>query len=507
MSEMPTAFLKPHPSPLTPQASSLKPQASIVSSARCLAAVARRDITPPVGIYHRMWGAATHDRATGVHRPLFATVLALAADATNRQIIVGLDHCLLWHDDMQLLRDDACRLAGVQPSELHVAFSHTHAAGLMDRSRADLPGGELIGPYLDDLAVKMAEAVREALSNLAAATIQYGVARCDLAVNRDQRDDATAQFVCGYDPGGLADDTVQIARVTSSGGKTIATVVNYACHPTTLAWQNTLISPDYIGAMREVVEQSAGGVALYLHGASGDLGPREGFTGDTAVADRNGRQLGHAVLSALESLPPPCTKLVYTGPVVSGATIGVWRYEPLSQAESVQQTDWRCDTFHVDLPYRAGLPTREATLTERDAWLKRERDAIARGEAIAIRDCRAQVERLQRQLVRIGQLPAGPTFPLAVSLWKLGGGYWVWLEGEHYQYFQRTLRARFAGVPIVVATVVDGWRPAYLPTRETYGRGIYQEQVAVLAAGCLETVTDAIAARIEAWQNVERSTA
>ena len=45
--------------------------------ALCRAGVARRDITPPVGIYHRMWGAATHDRATGVHRPLLATVLVL----------------------------------------------------------------------------------------------------------------------------------------------------------------------------------------------------------------------------------------------------------------------------------------------------------------------------------------------------------------------------------------------------------------------------------------------
>ena len=39
---------------------------------------ARAEITPPVGIYHRMWGAARHDRATGVHRPLVADVLVLA---------------------------------------------------------------------------------------------------------------------------------------------------------------------------------------------------------------------------------------------------------------------------------------------------------------------------------------------------------------------------------------------------------------------------------------------
>src|SRR5205809_7772519 len=56
---------------------------------RCRAGVARGDITPPVGIYHRMWGAATHDRATAVHRPLLATLLWL--QAPNCSATVGQD--------------------------------------------------------------------------------------------------------------------------------------------------------------------------------------------------------------------------------------------------------------------------------------------------------------------------------------------------------------------------------------------------------------------------------
>ena len=37
-----------------------------------------RDVTPPVGIYRRSWGAATHDVAEGVHRPLTATAAVFA---------------------------------------------------------------------------------------------------------------------------------------------------------------------------------------------------------------------------------------------------------------------------------------------------------------------------------------------------------------------------------------------------------------------------------------------
>src|SRR5688572_10574489 len=119
------------------------------------AGVARGDITPPVGIYHRMWGAATHDRATGVHRPLAATALWLAPPTGNdgdSRLIVALDHCLLDRDEMQKIRSGAAEATGITADQVHVALSHTHGAGFMSRSRAELPGGELIGPYLDFVA-------------------------------------------------------------------------------------------------------------------------------------------------------------------------------------------------------------------------------------------------------------------------------------------------------------------------------------------------------------------
>ena len=47
--------------------------------------LARRDITPPVGIYGRWWPRATWDRVTGVHRPLTATAVVLRDPAGRRR--------------------------------------------------------------------------------------------------------------------------------------------------------------------------------------------------------------------------------------------------------------------------------------------------------------------------------------------------------------------------------------------------------------------------------------
>lgn len=467
----------------------------------CRFGIAGCDITPPVGIYHRMWGAATHERAAGVHRPLTATAMVFrpAAGTDGEVIVLAVDHCLLWAAEMNELLEAVARQAGIPKETILVAFSHTHGAGLMDRNRRNRPGGELIGPYLDQLGDKLAAITKEARQAIQPATITYTYGRCSLAAHRDLFDTATNQYVCGFNPDGPADDTVLVARITSRDDEILATVVNYACHPTTLAWQNQLISPDFPGAMRELVEPATGAPCVFLQGASGDLGPREGFVGDPEVADRNGRQLGHAVLAALEAMPPELTRFVYSGAVVSGATLGPWEHVPLDAAARAEKGKWRVRRWTLPLPYRPELPNREETQQERADWLAKEEAARQSSDEKTARDCRAMVERADRQLTRIAALPPGDDFPMPITLWQMGDAFWLAVEAEHYQHLQRRLRSRFGDVPIVVMTIVNGWRAAYLPDANSYGKGIYQENVAVLAPGSLERLTEEIGKQIAEW--------
>jgi hypothetical protein len=455
-----------------------------------------------------MWGAAKHDRSTGVHRPLSATALVLsAAPETNAGdsggsptlALIAIDHCLLWPKEMAELLGRISTAAGVDRDRLLVMFSHTHGAGLMGLERAELPGGELIAPYLEELAARLAGAVLEAIDALQAVTVTYGTGHCGLARHRDLWDAASGQWVCGFNPDGPADDTLMVARFADFHGQTVATVVNYACHPTTLAWDNTLISPDYVGACRDLVERATTAPMFFVQGASGDLGPRDGFVGDTAVADSNGRQLGNAALAVLESLPPACTRFEYLGPVVSGAVIGTWKHQPLSPDARRDKAIWRHRRWNVELPFRPGLPTPAEIKAELLRRRTAEQAARAAGDEALARDCRAQVEIMTRQKVRLGSLVTGAAFPFPIHVWQMGDAIWVAVEAEHYQLLQRSLRERFPKNAIVVATVVNGSIATYLPTRSTYGTGIYQETIALLASGSLERVIDEIAGQIEKW--------
>src|SRR5690606_30951210 len=130
-------------------------------------------------------------------------------------------------------------------------------------------------------------------------------------------DESKQRDLCGYDPTREADDTLLVGRISDREGALRGVLVNYACHPTTLAWDNRAISPDYVGAMRATVEEITGAPGLFLLGACGELSPRYQYVGETEVADRHGRQLAHAALATLYDMEPPGMQLCYQGAVES----------------------------------------------------------------------------------------------------------------------------------------------------------------------------------------------
>src|SRR5947208_15230657 len=92
---------------------------------RCRVGIARGDVTPPIGIYHRMWGAAVHDRATGIHRPLTATLLYLRANegsSEQLQVIAAVDHCVIGSAEMANLRAAIGQAIALDVAKVHISL-------------------------------------------------------------------------------------------------------------------------------------------------------------------------------------------------------------------------------------------------------------------------------------------------------------------------------------------------------------------------------------------------
>ena len=115
--------------------------------------IKREDITPPVGIYSRNWGAAEHDTADAIHRPLTLTAFTLTATSGGDPLVL-VDADLGWWRRRQLFQQFRERLLkelSLDTSRLIFALSHTHASAPLMDSDSSLPGNELLGDWMEHI--------------------------------------------------------------------------------------------------------------------------------------------------------------------------------------------------------------------------------------------------------------------------------------------------------------------------------------------------------------------
>jgi hypothetical protein len=264
------------------------------------AGLARTEITPPIG--GKMWGYEGRGVSTGIHDPLFATVLVLSS-AETKVAIVSWDVCEFQSPWLQK------QVADLGIPHLLLCSTHTHAGP--DLHQTDFPSSEK--PCLRTAEERILTAIRQAQSNLFPAFISAGEGQIQLGYNRIQRGPDGLGITWFENPEripfGPVDPTVGVIRISGEDGKLRAVLAHYACHAVVLGPANRLISADYPGAMVKMVEQRLGPNAycIFLQGAAGDINPLFLARGpDTnqnfAVVDTMGKYLAEEVLKTLDGM-------------------------------------------------------------------------------------------------------------------------------------------------------------------------------------------------------------
>ena len=223
------------------------------------AGVARRIITPPKGIFLIGYGDRSKGNI-GVHDDLTATALVLD-DGKTRIAIVALDILTINEFIVERVR------ARLTPTEVLLCWSHTHSGPI---AYADEKSPRKNREYIDSLVDKIVEAVQEAQLNLKPAHLEYSFGKANVGINRREKM-PDGHMEIGRNPDGARDKSLQVISVFTD--KRIATVVNYACHGTVLGPDNLLVSADWIGVMRNKVEDELGGLTLFLQGAAANINP------------------------------------------------------------------------------------------------------------------------------------------------------------------------------------------------------------------------------------------
>ena len=312
-----------------------------------LAGTGRTDITPAPGTPQGIWGAQTHQRGLGADLPLYATALAIFDTAASSFIIVDIDCIGFDMEWTNRIIDAIARLTEVPDEHIRVSWSHTHSGPKTVRLATISEGLEMALSYMEGLPLRIAGAAWQALQHLKPVRCGAGSGSCDINLNRRlQLPDGT--FVVGRNWSGPVDHTVRVLRFDDLDANPIASIVHYACHGTTMAWQNQYFTPDFPGMARQVVEQEVGGTCLFLQGASGNLHQRRGFTGDLREYRRLGKILGLEASKVLLGIETPRRSQRFRGVLQSGAPIALYDDEPLDSEDQVLRVKSR----FVRLPLR-----------------------------------------------------------------------------------------------------------------------------------------------------------
>ncbi len=458
------------------------------------AGVARADITPPIGIGHAGWGAQAHQRAAGVDLPLWVTALAIG-DGDLTTVIVDIDCMYLFEKEASAVRSAITRLTGLPESHVRISFTHTHSGPVSgDTWSAWMSeGADLVAAYDARIADEAAGVAWAAIRAMRPVRVGTGSGASDISINRRFQRPEDGVVVVGRNPDGPVDREVQVIRFDTVEGEPLATVVSFACHPITVGPDNDLITPDYPGAMKRVVEQATGSTCLFLQGAAGDIGPVRGVARNGANEyKRLGAMLGHEVNRVWWGLELPQRVEAYEGTLESGAPLAIYTETPAAEADR---------TLRV-MSRTVELPTRQ--IGDPDAFEREFAEHIAVLDGLRSTGTDEEI-RQQTMLAKRAGMRAGLSRNIAnrsrwpVELHAIALGADIALIGMAAEPFAETGMAIKARSPFAVTHVSGytgvGW--AYLPTAEAYPLGGYEVEVSPFAPEAAGEIVEASLALLD----------
>ncbi len=407
------------------------------------------EITPPLGCLMDGFESRTSG-ATGVHDPLHARVLSAEGDDGTTVAMVVAELLQIDPGVQALVAEQVLRSTGIPRERLQLIGTHTHSGPIA------LPGSELE----QTLADRISAAVSEACGSRQEASIAVGVGTVTgIGANRRPG-------------GGPLDDRVTVVRFDTADGRTLATLVNYGCHPTTLGPNNTLYSADYPGVLCREVETAIGGLAVFTTGPQGDVNPGgyspEGSMVGVVVpwrtfesAERYGRALAETALRVHRALRP-----APAGRVWAAAEVIELARKPLPAPTEARQA--------ADLAIAAASSVQAANLSADATY----HALVAAAYADLVAGQATAPDRDGPVRVRISGLGFGPFTHVGV-------------QGELFVALGQRIRAALGDGTTCIAALCDG-TVGYIPTADAFEQGGYEPNASVLRSGEGERLAGAV---------------
>lgn len=280
-----------------------------------LAGFARMEITPPIGAAFTI-----AKRVERIIDPVYARALYLEQPGEAPVLLVAADHGGFDRLSDQVLRRRIAAATGVPFARVRLSATHNHTCPEHSRAvqlifneygleHVSLDWLDRVDAIITDAAVQAKHSCRPVTAHGGTGEV-YGV-----AANRSvELEDGRVLVRLGYArdldarrerfeaPAGVFDPLLGVLCLKGEDGKPLVTLVNFACHVTSLDTRGTAISPDFPGYALHEIERTSGRPAMFFQGCCGNIGTGKFADGSLERSKELGRRLAAVALRVMGNL-------------------------------------------------------------------------------------------------------------------------------------------------------------------------------------------------------------
>ncbi len=233
--------------------------------------------------------------ALGIESDIWARAVALKTKVNGMKgdgiILVALDLIGYMFDEADTVRSAVSAKTGLPKSNIFVASTHDHSGPDTIGVWGDNGNCGKDPIYMEWLRGRAVDSAVQAWNAAKPAKLIFGRKQYP-----DEIDDPR--------PPRVINDNLLSFRAVDVGGKTIATVVNFALHAEVLSEKNRRITPDFPDYLRGHLESHYGGVALFFPADIGGMQTPKVIFHTFAKAKRLGEAISKKVIASQKKQEP-----------------------------------------------------------------------------------------------------------------------------------------------------------------------------------------------------------
>jgi len=199
---------------------------------------------------------------TDVLDPLYATIIVLEQEDQTFALL-GFDLLMLDERLVHQLRSAISLNMNIPYEHIFTIPSHTHAGPeVLEEGLFGIKLQDVLAGYREELVDKVKQLSIEAINDLEEVNCYFTKLEIKaLLTNRN-------------DPNKPIDDFLRMLAFVNKQDEIVGSFANIACHPTILGPENTAISSDFFGILRDVIQDKYHFPVLISNGAEGDISNR-----------------------------------------------------------------------------------------------------------------------------------------------------------------------------------------------------------------------------------------